>query len=329
MQLDPGDAHPNAPCSAEDLARRLDIELAVIDRWRQGGMPALPDGRLDPFVVVSWVSWQRLNECPLLAGRWRAWLSWFTTVAKPVRVSVRRSQQVFLPESRSVRWWVPEPPDAPGQRIIARQWSEGTACGQYHRLITRTIPATTHQWTAEDEIELAPHQAEPRDRSYFEALIADFAGAFTYSYRRHRPGEAVSWTGTCLDIAQLCGAELDRRQRPWRLVSGVVAHRQLANPHCWVEVDDGSAGWIPLDPTIPAIARMLGADWRAVIPLAVGRHDARRIRVGDSAHSPPASTALDLGGAMGAVEADGDGALACTDWAIGECSWSIAVVKPV
>ncbi len=167
---------------------------------------------------------------------------------------------------------------------------------------------------------LRPELTEPRDRQLFEALLARLAADFTYAYRRHQPGEPLGRVGTCLDISRLLGQELQRLGRAWRLVSGVVAHRGLANVHFWVEAEDGPAGWIPLDPTLPAVARMLGGDWRSTVPLAVGRHDGRRIRLA----STPGPVGDDLGGICGWLDAEGANAIFCTDWAIGECGWSIA-----
>lgn len=324
MQLDPGDDHPNGPCPPDETARRLGVDAAVVACWTDAGLPVASDGRIDPYVAVSWVSWHRLAECPALARKWRAWLRWFTTPGRACRLAVRRTQTIFLPSPGILRWWVPEPPDAPGQRILGRIWSEGEPEGR-HRLIERREAAREHRWEAEDDIELTPTPAEPRDRAWCETLVADLAAAFTYAYRRHRPDEAPAWTGTCLDLARLAGAELERRGRDWRLVSGVVAHRGLANAHFWVEFDDGPAGWVPLDATIPAVARMLVPDWRAAVVPAVGRHDGRRIRVGDSM-SPLVQVpgGPQYGSCAGEVAVGDAGALHCTDWAVGECGWSVS-----
>jgi hypothetical protein len=316
--LEPGDDHPNAPCPPAEIASRLRVAGSDLAAWLAEGCPVQPDGRLDPYAVSNWLSWGRLERCPVLARRWSAWLRWFTTTGRPCRILVQRAQTCMLPVPRALHWQVPEPGDAPGQRVLARQWDEGEP-GECCRLLERAS-AREHRWTAEDELALEPQTAEPRDRATFERLVDGLAGEFIYAYRRHRPGDPVATTGTCLDLARLCGEALTRMGRPWRLVSGVVAHRGLANAHFWVEADDGPAGWIPLDPTIPAVARMLGADWRAAVPLAVGRHDARRIRV--AAATGPVGD--DLGGIGGRLDADGDDALYCTDWAIGECGWSIA-----
>lgn len=323
MRLDPGDAHPNGPCDGGSLAGRLGINRAELDALVARGLPQLTDGRFDPYAAVSWLSWNALDACPALARKWRTWLRWFTTPGKQLRLSVQRAQTVYLPEARPLSWLVAEPPDAPGQRILGRIWQDGVAEGTARR-IERPQAQREHTWRAEDDLELTPLAVEPRDRRWCEALLGDLAAAFTYSYRRYRPGEAVAWTGTCLDLALLSGAELDRRGREWRLVCGVVAHRVLANVHFWVEMDDGPAGWIPLDPTIPAVARMLGPDWRSALAPAIGRHDARRIRVG----SAPGATCRDggLGGCAGVITAAGDDASFCTDWAIGECSWSVAAI---
>lgn len=316
--LEPGDDHPNAPCAPGELAARLRVSQGDIAGWIADGCPAQPDGRLDPYAVSNWLSWGRLDRCPVLARRWSAWLRWFTTTGRPCRIVVRRAQSCLLPVERPLRWLVPEPGDAPGQQVLARQWDEGEPVAGC-RLLERA-PDREHRWTAEDELALEAQAAEPRDRAVFEGLLRELAASFTYAYRRHRPGEAVTTTGTCLDLARLCGEELTRLGRPWRLVSGVVAHRGLANAHFWVEADDGPAGWIPLDPTIPAVARMLGTDWGAVVPMAVGRHDARRIRVA----AAPGPVGDDLGGIGGRLDAGGDEGLYCTDWAIGDCGWSIA-----
>jgi len=315
MFLDPGDDHPNAPCAPGEIAKRLRVRVSEVATWPEAGCPALADGRLDPYAVCNWLSWGRLQRCPTLARRWRSWLHWFTTSGRPCRLEVHRAQSCLLPEARPLRWLVPEPADAPGQHVLARSWAEGEPA-EGMRLIERGS-AREHRWQAEDEIAIEPVAVVPRDRRAWERLVEDVAGSFTYAYRRHRAGEVVGDVGTCLDLARRLGS---RCARPWRLVSGVVAHRALANAHFWIEVDDGPAGWIPLDATIPAVARMLGADWRATVPLAVGRHDGRRIRIADA----PGPVGDDFGGVGGRLDAGGDEALYCTDWAIGECAWSIA-----
>jgi hypothetical protein len=318
MPLDPGDAHPNGPCAGEILAERLGLDAQQFDIVLARGLPRQDDGRFDPFAAVSWLSWHALDTCPVLARKWRTWLRWFTTPGRALRLSVTRSQSVYLPEARPLSWLVPEPPDALGQRILGRIWEEGDAVGPQRR-ITRQQPQLVHRWQAVDDLELFPVVVEPRDRRWCETLVSDLAAAFTYQYRRHQPGEPT-WTGTCLDLALLTGAELTRRCRAWRLVCGVVAHRALANVHFWIEMDDGPAGWIPLDPTIPAVARMLGPDWQTAVSPAVGRHDARRIRVGSAGQD------AGFGPCVGVVESAGEDASFCTDWAIGECSWSVAAI---
>jgi hypothetical protein len=320
MLLSPGDWHPNVPCAAEELARRLAVAPEAVAAWCDDGMPVLPDGRLDPYAVTNWLSWGRLDRCPALARRWRSWLRWFSTVGRPCRLDVRRAQTCYLPEPRGLLWRVREPVDAPGQHVLGRIWSEGEPLGDC-RLITRA-PALRHEWQCQDEIALEPFEVVVGDRPVFEQLVATVAGSFVYAYRQHLPddtGDPARDGGTCLDLALRCGAELARGGRRWRLVSGVVAHRALANVHFWIEAEDTGGAWIPIDPTIPAVARMLGADWRALIPLVVGRHDARRIRIAH--HEGPMKT---LGGIAGLVDADGDEALYCTDWAVGECAWSVA-----
>lgn len=320
MRLDPGDDHPNGPCPAADLAGRLGIQPADLLRLIDRGAPVMADGRMDPYAVVSWISWHGLDACPALGRKWRAWLRWFTTTGRTMRISVHRAQTVYLPEARPLRWLVAEPTDGPGQRILGRIWAEGEAVSE-GRLITRPADRI-HRCLAEDDLELAPCMSEPSDRPWAERLVADLAGGFAYQYRRHRPGATTTDAGTCLDLALVAGTRLAEQGRSWRLVCGVVAHRVLANPHFWVEYEDAD-GWVPLDPTIPAVARMLGADWRATVPLAVGRHDGRRIRLGTA---PGGGDHAALSRCLGAIDAGGDDALYCSDWAVGECSWSIASV---
>lgn len=322
MLLAAGAAQPNGPCAADELARRLAVPAADLARWRDDGMPALPDGRLDPYAVTNWLSWGRLDRCPALARRWRTWLRWFTTTGRPCRLEVRRAQTCYLPEPRPLRWLVPEPADAPGQRVLARTWSEGEPQGDC-RLLRRAAAAAAHAWSCSDEIALEAASAAVDDRPGLEALLVELAGSFAYAYRQHTPADAgddARGDGTCLDLALRCGAELARRGRRWRLVSGVAAHRALANVHFWVEAEGCGGEWIPLDPTIPAVARMLGPGWRPLAALAVGRHDGRRIRLA-SCEGP---VKADLGGIAGRLDAAGDEALYCTDWAVGECAWSIA-----
>jgi hypothetical protein len=318
MQLDPGDGHPHAPCAIEDLAIRLGVTLVELQAWCDEGCPRLADGRCDPFAVTNWLSWGRLDRCPVLARRWRSWLRWFTTPARPCRLLVHRAQTCWLPEARHLRWLVPEPPDCPGQQVLARAWEDGEPMDG-RRLIVREA-AREHGWRAEDEIALTPIDQFVMNRQRDEDLMKNLADSFTYAYRRHRPDDTLGWSGTCLDLARQCGLAVAARGQAWRLVSGVVAHRGLANAHFWVEYDAGKDGWIQLDPTIPAVARMLGGDWLASVPWSVGRHDARRIRVA-SAEAP---SGPDLGGCGGELDADGCGALYCTDWAVGACSWSVA-----
>ncbi|MCS6969687.1 MAG: hypothetical protein RMM29_02240 [Planctomycetota bacterium] len=315
MFLDPGDGHPHAPCAAAELARRLGVRAEDLHAWSAEGCPRQDDGRFDPYAVVSWLSWGRLDRCPVLARRWQRWLAWFTARPRPRRLRVRRAQRCWLPQPRALVWWVPEPSDAPGQRVLARLWSAGEACGPWRRL--HFSPAPLHAWQAEDEVALSPLSWPRRERPDLERLLCELIGSFVYAYRRHRPEERVERCGTCLDLARLLGQLCPR---PWRLVCGVVAQRALEHPHFWLEVDDGTAGWIPVDPTPLAVARMLGQRWEPLLPAAIGRWAARCVRVA-AARGP---LGADLGGIAGRLDAEGDEALYCSDWAIGLCSWRVA-----
>ena len=103
------------------------------------------------------------------------------------------------------------------------------------------------------------------------------------------------------------------------------ARTGLATPHVWLEVADADSTWTPVDPSLPAIGRLLGADWRTWARAWTGSHDGLRITVarGDLslARIPGGATLHSLVGE--AVIADGANAWACCDWACGECSWTI------
>jgi hypothetical protein len=174
---------------------------------------------------------------------------------------------------------------------------------------------------------LTPTDAEHRELAQ---VMEEVVGGFRYEYRHHQPGEYltvyVSGTvdhprndGSCLDCAVTLGARIGQRGRPWRLVAGVVADSRIANPHFWIEVDT-TAGWAPLDPTLPAIVRMVGGDWRAAVRAWTGACDARRVTLGVvGAGLPGIPGGTSCGSLMGEAVADGVNAWPCVDWVCGDC----------
>jgi hypothetical protein len=113
--------------------------------------------------------------------------------------------------------------------------------------------------------------------------------------------------------------------RPWRLVAGLVANTAIANPHFWVEAEVAGGRWAPLDPSLPAIVRMVGGDWRAAARAWTGALDARRVTLGVvGAGLPGIPGGGSIGSAIGEAVATGaDGvarsAWACLDWVCGDC----------
>lgn len=137
------------------------------------------------------------------------------------------------------------------------------------------------------------------------------------------PSEAgrVDARGSCLDCARLLGQRLGERGRPWRMIAGIIADDELANPHFWLEVET-TAGWQPLDPSLPAIARMLGADWRAFARAYTGGCDARRIALAPLApHDLPEGGSIGslIGEAVATIAGVRHDAWACLDWVGGDC----------
>ena len=113
---------------------------------------------------------------------------------------------------------------------------------------------------------------------------------------------------------------LSDRQRPWRLVTGIVAQSTIANPHFWLETEITGGEWVPLDPSLPAIVRMVGGDWQTAAAAWTGGLDARRVTIGTVGQGittiPGGST---VGSLIGEAVADNKNAWACLDWVCGDC----------
>lgn len=342
--LAPGPAHPHGPCRPAELARFVHVDLEQVLHWVTLGLPTLPDGRIDPFTASNWLSDGRLAECPALARRWRTYLVWFAPFVagqdRVRRVRWSRTHRVYLPEIPSrVTWWLPAPGEALGQQVLAVRPLIADAFttvdeGRFHRLEGAPVDATP---TARGEVDLtlipsavlAPGDDDHRNLA---PLVEDVAGIFRYEYRHHHPGDwAVGATlsarsyGSCFDCALALAARLDGIARPWRLVAGLVANTTIANPHFWIEAEVAGGRWAPLDPSLPAIVRMVGGDWRAAARAWTGALDARRITlgvVGSGLTGIPGGSSV--GSSMGeAVVVDGDGtarsAWPCLDWVCGDC----------
>lgn len=349
--LAPGAAHPHGPCRPAELARFVHVPVEQVLRWVALGLPTLPDGRIDPFVASNWLSAGHLDECPALARRWRTYLVWFAPFVagqdRPRRVRWSRTHRLCLPEVPAhLDWWLPIPGTAPGQQalsagpLVAADLA-GVDEGRFHRL-TGTPGDPTPTTRGEVELALAPQTVlAPGDDDHraLAPLVAEVAGTFRYEYRHHQPDDwapgavpAAREAGSCLDCALALAARLDGIARPWRLVAGLVANTAIANPHFWLEAACTGGRWAPLDPSLPAIVRMVGGDWRAAARAWTGGLDARRITLGVAgAGLPGIPGGSALGSAIGEAVATGvDGvarsAWPCLDWVCGDCEAEFAEI---
>jgi len=344
-RLAPGDAHPNPPLAPDDLAERFHVDADEIRRWLDAGLPTNAAGRVDPFNCANWLSWGRLDRCPALARRWRGYLLRFASfvagTAQPVRRRWRRTHRLHLPvDVDRVRWWLPASAVDEWQSVSVAQplavdgvMARAVDGGWRLDLVApQRVPFARGEEVVERAIRrgLGPDDAEYRS---LLALVEDVAAEFRYEYRHHAPGETAvgiaGVSGSCLDCVRALGARLAEADRPWRLVGGIVADSALANPHFWVETET-TRGWQPLDPSLPAIARMLGADWRAFARAYTGGLDAARVAFAtlDPRGLPAGPTVASLiGEAM--VEIDGieRDAWACIDWVGGDCEAEFSVIE--
>ncbi len=358
--LRPGAAHPHPPLGIGELARFLHVAPLTARRWLDQGLPRLPDGRIDPFTAANWLAWGHLDDCPTLARRWRNYLTFFAPFAagqeRARRLRWTRHHRLCLPgPAAALDWWLPRVPSRPGQQVHGAQGlaGDGLACTVHESFLhLRSVAVDfTTQVSGAVDVALTPRTvlaAGDPGHAELAALVTEVAGAFRYEYRHHDVGEyvgALGWipgaplldaalvptTGSCLDLALTLATRLTARSRPWRLCSGIIAATHLANPHFWIEAEPARGGeWIPLDPTLPALVRMMGGEWRALAARYAGACDARRVclRVGDPLVRDPLLADIpggaSLDGTIGeAVATMSDGrrlnAWPCIDWVGGEC----------
>lgn len=338
----PGARHPYAPLSLSALARFVHVPLTEVARWLAEGLPQTADGRIDPFECSNWLCAGRLDRCPTLARRWRTYLLFFAPFLagqdRVRRLQWKRAQRLYLPDQvEQLTWWLPRASTTGSQVVESDEAPQVHGCittdaGAWWRIVGRP-PADGPALTTNAVVHISPRQVlspDSADHAEFATLMEDVVGSFRYEYRHHQPWEyREAFTtgrvddprsvGSCLDCALAVGARLTRRDRRWRVVAGMVADSRIANPHFWIEVDT-TAGWAPLDPTLPAIVRMVGGDWRAAVRAWTGACDARRLTLGvvgaGLTDIPGGST---VGSLMGEVVADGRNAWSCLDWVCGDC----------
>lgn len=339
--LEPGDRHPWGPLAPVAAAEVLRVPESTLISWCGAGLPRRADGRFDVLDLINWVTWNRLSDCPVLARRWRTFATWFAGVEGMKRRTLRwrRHHRLFLPAPVDhLSWWIPAPASLPGQRIERESRLDARGCtaarsGAYWRLEGAPLD-TTVEAVGETVLALMPTVLLPPDAGehrLLAGLVEAVAEDFRYEYRFHAAYEAPvgqpvpsRWTGSCLDAALTLGALCDRIGRRWRLMGGIVAHTAIANPHFWVECFGEAGLWIPVDPTIPAVWRMLGRDWRAIIPRVVGVRDSSRIILicgGEGiAGIPGGPTCRSIvGEALATVAGVVHNAIPCLDWACADC----------
>ena len=338
----PGAQHPYAPMCLSELARFVHVPLTEVARWIAEGLPQTAEGLVDPFVCSNWLCAGRLERCPALARRWRTYLLFFAPFLagedRVRRVHWRRSERLYLPHQvDQVAWWLPRAATSGTQRVESEEAPQAEGCrtsdaGAWWCITGRPTaggPAcsTSATLTIAPQAVLAPGSDE---HAALAKVMEEVVGTFRYEYRHHRPWEysaafstgqvyGARSVGSCLDCTLAVGAQLTRLDRPWRVLAGMVADSRIANPHFWIEVDS-TAGWVPLDPTLPAIVRMVGGDWRAAVRAWTGACDARRVSfgvVGRGLDDIPGGATV--GSAMGEVIADGRNAWPCLGWVCGDC----------
>ena len=213
-----------------------------------------------------------------------------------------------------------------GQQVLTDVVPGAESGATHHRLVAGPVIC------GEAKVEVSPVRGEA---SELAAVLVELIGDFRYTYRRHYPREMISTEqrfagGSCADLTLALGERLTDMGRPWRLVSGVIATGSLANPHFWLEVAGPTGSWLPVDPTIPCLARRFptllaeikGGDWRSWVRAWTGSLDARRVTLlrGESpvARLPGGATG---GSLIGEAMVDGYNAWNCLDWVCGPCTW--------
>ena len=284
----PGARHPYAPMSVRELSRFLHVAVADVQRWIRLGLPQNSDGLIDLFACSNWLCWGHLDDCPTLARRWRTYLLFFAPFLagedRPRHVTWKRTQRLYLPDNkvgpRHLTWWVARASPSATQQIERDVPPSLSGCttisdGDWWR-VQGNVSETEPHISMESQLRLSPTHVldyDSAEQRELAALVEQVAADFRYEYRHHAPWEyhltlsskvgtelTPRWVGSCLDCALALGARLNERSRPWRLKAGMVADSRIANPHFWLEAQTTSGQWAPLDPTLPAIVRMVGVD---------------------------------------------------------------------
>ena len=341
--LHPELAHPYAPMSPVALADFVHVPIEEIYRWLDLGLPKNDVGLIDLFACSNWLCWGYLDRCPALARRWRTYLTFFAPYVagmdRPRHIRWEQQRRIYLPTpNATLTWWIPRIQPTANQQIEKNALLNPSGFiveeeNSWWRL-KRELQTADSAVILTSEVRLTPRVALSTthdDHALLLLLMREVAGTFRYLYRHHPHAEyAVElstgkfaqprWSGSCLDCAMALASLLSDRQRPWRLVTGIVAQSTIANPHFWLETEITGGEWVPLDPSLPAIVRMVGGDWQTAAAAWTGGLDARRVTIGTVGQGittiPGGST---VGSLIGEAVADNKNAWACLDWVCGDC----------
>ena len=338
----PGPDAPYQACSPREIAELFGVAAARVEAWLAAGLPQ-DDGLIDPMTACNWITLGPLAEAPVLSRRWRSYLAWFRPFvegrdeARTVRWE--REHAIFLPrDCRDLSWWLPEPIQHDRQQVgQPTAWSRAVSQSDTHSRIDIAEPSTTERMTGTCTVRVEPSRVgEDAVAALAElrAAVAEWIQEFTYIYRRHAHGDgdpaAAPRVGTCLDCALGFARHCAAAGWRWRLMAGVVARDEVSNAHYWLEVSDGGT-WYPVDPSLPAIARMLGEDPAPWIAAYTGGCDARRILLAQDPHplgdqDMPVFCSMSPGEAVVTHSDERCDAWGCIDWVLGATSGSFSLV---
>lgn len=331
--IGPGDAQPYPVVDAAAIAELFAVPVDAVHRWQQRGLPVAADG-IDPMACCNWLSWGRLHEAPALARRWRAYLATFAAHRRGERrrhrITWDRRHSLYLPAAvtGAARWWLPSPLPATAsqRRHTETPLAPGARFQDGGQLLERGPAA--RPWTVHGRATVTVATHLGASDTTLAAVVRELVAEFRYGYRRHDPDEPrrSRLDGTCLDCALALGARLDGIGRPWRLCGGLTARTAISNAHFWLEVAVAHREWTPVDPSIPAVARMLGVDWEPWVDAYLGAVDARRITLACAA-VPAVGPPSPVPGRATVQLADGTArdAWPCIDWVCGETAASFTV----
>jgi hypothetical protein len=337
------------------MADTLGIGLPYLERWIEEGLPEV-DGLVDPFLVSNWVTWNHLADVPALMRRWQNFLNWFFPFVQGQdgarAFTWQRRQKLHLPHSVvHLRWTMPRVVHETGVQEITRQTpmkshGEGTLAmaglmrlaawreaGAFWRLDQDQAPPGLEARQTVEVIRWPQAVLDPADSEHAAilAILEPMVADFRYGYRQHLIVDDLERArerypdGSCLDCALVAAGLLADAGWATRLCGGIIAHSLIANPHFWIEVHSAK-GWAPVDPSLPAIARMLKLPWRNWLARYIGACDARRILLsrGDGRFPGLPQCNYISGSSGGAAVAGADGvwrhAWACIDWVCGQCN---------